>query len=64
LNTQRAVGRLTPTRAIGAMSKAMANERFCAWAFERYLEIAPPRFATGGRPHLSGTAAVPVSAAA
>jgi flavin-dependent dehydrogenase len=64
LNTQRAVGQLTPTRAIGAMSKAMANERFCAWAFERYLEIAPPRFVGGGRPHLRGTAAVPVSAAA
>ena len=45
LNTQRAVGQLTPTRAIDAMSRAMASERFCAWAFERYLEIAPPRFA-------------------
>jgi flavin-dependent dehydrogenase len=67
LNTQRAVGQLTPTRAIDAMSKAMANERFCAWAFERYLEIAPPRFAVdggAGRPRSRGTAAVPVSAAA
>lgn len=45
LNTQRAVGQLTPTRAIAAMSRALANERFCAWAFNRYLEIAPPSFA-------------------
>jgi len=45
-NTQRTVGQLTPTRAIAAMSKAMANERFCGWAFGRYLEIAPPSFAT------------------
>jgi flavin-dependent dehydrogenase len=47
LNTQRAVGQLTPTPAIAAMSKAMANERFCAWAFNNYLEIAPPRFVGG-----------------
>ena len=46
LNTQRAVGQLTPTRAISLMARSMANERFCAWAFDRYLEIAPPRFAT------------------
>jgi flavin-dependent dehydrogenase len=45
LNTQRAVGQLTPTRAVAAMAKSMANERFCAWAFNHYLEIAPPRFA-------------------
>jgi menaquinone-9 beta-reductase len=45
LNTQRAVGQLTPTRAIAALARAMANDRFCAWAFNHYLEIAPPRFA-------------------
>jgi flavin-dependent dehydrogenase len=47
LNAQRAVGQLTPTPAITAMAKAMANERFCAWAFNNYLEIAPPRFVGG-----------------
>jgi flavin-dependent dehydrogenase len=47
LNTQRAVGRLTPSRAITAMARTMANERFCAWAFNHYLEIAPPSFVEG-----------------
>ena len=46
LNTQRAVGQLTPTPTIAVMSRAFANERFCAWAFNNYLEIAPPRFAS------------------
>ena len=56
LNTQRAVGQLTPTPAITAMAKAMANERVCAWAFNHYLEIAPPRFVAGGEPgHLATT---------
>jgi flavin-dependent dehydrogenase len=53
LNSQRAIGQLTPTRAIAAMARSMANDRFCAWAFNRYLEIAPPSFVgarTGHRP--------------
>ncbi|HEX5309552.1 MAG TPA: NAD(P)/FAD-dependent oxidoreductase [Solirubrobacteraceae bacterium] len=62
LNTQRAVGQLTPTRAIAAMAKAMANDRFCAWAFNNYLEIAPPRFATGGRPRSRRTTTVAAAA--
>ena len=48
LNTQRTVGRLTPSRAITVMAKTMANERFCAWAFNHYLEIAPPSFVGTG----------------
>jgi flavin-dependent dehydrogenase len=62
LNTQRTVGQLTPTRAIAAMSKAMANERFCAWAFGRYLEIAPPRFAGARRSCAAMPTAVPTAA--
>ncbi len=63
LNTQRAVGRLTPSRAITVMARTMANERFCGWAFDRYLEIAPPSYAGAGRagspsrPHASVSAA-------
>lgn len=49
LNTQHAVGRLTPTRAITAMARALTSERFCAWAFNRYLQIASPSFAQHGR---------------
>jgi hypothetical protein len=48
LNTQRAVGRLTPSRAVTWMAKALANEAVCRWAFERYLEIAPPGFVGAG----------------
>ncbi len=64
LNTQRAVGQLTPTRAISAMARSMSSERFCSWAFDHYLEIAPPRFVASGRPRSLGTAAAAVSAAA
>jgi flavin-dependent dehydrogenase len=57
LNTQRAVGQLTPTRAISALARSLTNERFCAWAFDHYLEIAPPRFAASGSPRSRGRAA-------
>jgi flavin-dependent dehydrogenase len=56
LNTQRTVGQLTPTRAIAVMARALASERFCAWAFNHYLEIAPPSF-VGARPRRDGTPA-------
>ncbi len=64
LNTQRAVGQLTPTRAISIMARSMANERFCAWAFNHYLEIAPPRFVAGGPPRARATTASTAAAAA
>jgi flavin-dependent dehydrogenase len=50
LNTQRTVGRLTPSRAITAMARMMASERVCAWAFNHYLAIAPPSFVDEGTP--------------
>ncbi len=48
LRTQRAVGQLTPTPAITAMARALTSKRFCAWAFNHYLAIAPPEFADSG----------------
>jgi flavin-dependent dehydrogenase len=54
LNTQRAVGQLTPSRAITAMARALASERVCAWAFNHYLQIAPPSF-VGASPSQTGT---------
>jgi flavin-dependent dehydrogenase len=60
LNTQRAVGQLTPTRAITAMARTLASQRACAWAFNHYLEIAPPSF-VGTRPRQTG---IPVRIAA
>ena len=51
LNTQRAVGRLTPTRAITLLARTLASERVCAWSFNHYLEIAPPSYVGGGPGH-------------
>jgi menaquinone-9 beta-reductase len=45
LFSQRAVGRLTTTRAVAALARAFENPRFCAWAFEHYMRIAPASFA-------------------
>jgi flavin-dependent dehydrogenase len=44
LNTQRAIGQLTPSRAITAMAHALTSKKVSAWAFNRYLAIAPPSF--------------------
>lgn len=49
LRTQRAVGQLTPTPAITALARAFASKRVCHWAFNHYLQIAPPGF-VGERP--------------
>jgi menaquinone-9 beta-reductase len=62
LGAQRAVGRLTGTRAITAMSAAVAQPRVSRWLFDHYLDIAPPSFAQGGthmrpRPRLAPAAA-------
>ncbi|HEY5343557.1 MAG TPA: NAD(P)/FAD-dependent oxidoreductase [Solirubrobacteraceae bacterium] len=44
LNTQRAIGRLTPSRAVTALARGFENERVSRWAFSHYLAIAPPSF--------------------
>jgi flavin-dependent dehydrogenase len=46
LNTQRAIGRMTPSRTITAVVRGFTNRRVCDWAFEHYLAIAPPSFAS------------------
>jgi flavin-dependent dehydrogenase len=48
LYVQRAVGRLTPTRAVTALVRSMENPRLAAWAFGHYMNIAPPSFAANG----------------
>ncbi len=50
LNVQRAVGQMTPSRAVTAIVRAFENRRLCAWTFEHYLAIAPPSFVSAGRP--------------
>jgi menaquinone-9 beta-reductase len=64
LNTQRAVGRLTPSRLITVMARTLASERACAWAFNHYLEIAPPSFVNTGRDRPAAAPRARVSAAA
>jgi flavin-dependent dehydrogenase len=45
LHSQRAIGRLTTTPLVSALSKGMGRQKFAHWAFDRYLNIAPPSFA-------------------
>ena len=63
LRTQRAVGHLTSTPAITALARALTSERFCHWAFNHYLAIAPPQFAGDqlGRPAPRTRASTPAT---
>ncbi len=44
LNVQRAVGQITPSRAVTAIVAAFESRRLSRWVFEHYLAIAPPSF--------------------
>jgi hypothetical protein len=33
-----------PPRVLALASRAMATRRFTRWAFDHYLEVAPPTF--------------------
>jgi flavin-dependent dehydrogenase len=48
LNSQRAAGQLTPSRAMTAVVRAFESPRLCSWVFEHYLAIAPPSFVGAG----------------
>jgi menaquinone-9 beta-reductase len=50
LRTQRAIGRMTPSRTVTALARAMEHPGFCGWAFEHYMQIAPPSFVDAGPP--------------
>jgi flavin-dependent dehydrogenase len=61
LAAQRAVGLMTPTRAVSVMARAMESQRLARWTFNHYLEIAPPSFVhthahTRSRPALAAAA--------
>jgi flavin-dependent dehydrogenase len=47
LRVQQAIGRLTPTRAVTALTRSFESRRLCAWAFEHYMNIAPPSYVEG-----------------
>jgi flavin-dependent dehydrogenase len=42
LAVQRGVGRLSPTRAVTALTRALEDPRVASWAFRHYMNIAPP----------------------
>jgi len=44
LGVQRAVGQITPSRAMTAIVRAFESPRVSNWAFSHYLAIAPPSF--------------------
>jgi menaquinone-9 beta-reductase len=51
LGAQRAVGRMTPSRSVTAVVRAVESRRIAAWIFNHYLAIAPPSFVdVGDRP--------------
>jgi len=50
LNVQRAIGQITPSRAVTAIVGAFESRRLSAWVFGRYLAIAPPSFVDAGTP--------------
>ncbi len=52
---QRAIGRMTPSRAVTALALAFESRRVSHWAFEHYLAIAPPTFVGESPPTLGRT---------
>jgi digeranylgeranylglycerophospholipid reductase len=48
LGVQRGVGQITPSRALSAIVRAVANRRLASWLFVHYLAIAPPSFVDRG----------------
>jgi flavin-dependent dehydrogenase len=63
LNVQRAVGQITPSRAMTAIVRAFESRRLSSWVFQQYLAIAPPSF-VGTAPPPRATRSALVSAAA
>jgi flavin-dependent dehydrogenase len=62
LGVQRAVGLLSPTRAVTALTRAFERPEIAAWGFEHYMNIAPPSFVGGDSareaPRLKGASRV------
>ncbi len=48
LNVQRAVGQITPSRAMTAIVRGFESRRLSSWVFGHYLAIAPPSFVGEG----------------
>ncbi len=63
LNVQRAIGQITPSRAVTQIVRAFESRRLTRWAFDQYLNIAPPSFVSGGTGTDAAVAMRPVPAA-
>ncbi len=50
LRTQRAVGHITPSRAVTGIVRALENGPLSTWSFNHYLNVAPPSFVSAGPP--------------
>jgi menaquinone-9 beta-reductase len=61
LHTQRAIGRMTPSRAVTAIAHTLENRRVAEWAFAHYLAIAPPSFVGAGSRSVPSEAPLPVA---
>jgi flavin-dependent dehydrogenase len=62
LRVQQAVGRLTPSRSLSTIIRCFENRQLCGWAFDRYLDIAPPAFVADGPRALTRSRLAAVSA--
>jgi flavin-dependent dehydrogenase len=62
LRVQQAVGRMTPSRSLTGVIRAFENRRVCGWAFDQYLDIAPPTFVADGPRALTRSRLAAVSA--
>src|SRR5258708_794954 len=48
LAVQRAIGQITPSRAVTQIVRAFESRRLTGWAFDQYLAIAPPSYVGAG----------------
>ncbi len=48
LAVQRAIGQITPSRAVTQIVRAFESRRLTHWAFDQYLAIAPPSYVAAG----------------
>jgi flavin-dependent dehydrogenase len=48
LNVQRAIGQITPSRAVTHIVRAFESRRLTSWVFDQYLAIAPPSYVSSG----------------
>ncbi len=62
LGVQRAVGQITPSRAMTAIVRAFESRRLASWVFGHYLEIAPPSFVGGPQESTSPSRRLAVAA--